>query len=43
VLTENQIRELDSQVAGETLLFPRSSKAAIVHLPMICELPQARH
>lgn len=42
VLTENQIRELDSQAAGEALLIPRSGKAAIVRLPAIWDLSASR-
>ena len=37
VLTENQIRELDTQGTGEALLIPRAGKAAVVRLPAIWE------
>jgi len=40
VLTENQIRELDTYRHGEALLIPRSGKAAVVRLPATWELAQ---
>jgi type IV secretory pathway TraG/TraD family ATPase VirD4 len=39
VLSESQIREIDSQLSGEALLIPRSGKAAIVRLHPIWNMP----